>query len=70
MLHLGIEHFNLVNRLTCNTHVKKWQKKPDKFKQSLSPEMVIILFNCEGWGPTKIAYIKRKVYLLEMRKSS
>ena len=27
MRHVGIENFNLVNRLTCNTPVKKMVKK-------------------------------------------
>ena len=36
MLHLGIEHFNLVNRITCNTPVKKNGR-------TLSPEMFCTL---------------------------
>ena len=40
---------------------KKWQKKlTDLSNQAtLSPEMASILSNSEGWGPTKVAYIKK-----------
>ena len=42
MLHLGIEHFNLVNRLTCNTTVQKMANKTNIFKDSVS--------NFEPWN--------------------
>ena len=39
--------------------VKKMEEKNLKI---LSPEMANILSNFEGWGPTKVAYKKKKVY--------
>ena len=42
------------------TPVKKMKKKNLK---NLSPEMANILSNFEGWGPTEVAYKKKKVYI-------
>ena len=47
----------------CYVYVLKYAKKTNKFKQSLSnfePWMAGILSNSEGWGPTKVAYLKNK----------
>ena len=61
MLHLGIEHFNLVNRLTCKNGKKI--KNLSNHYANLSPEMASILSNAEVWGPTKVVSIKEVCFI-------